>query len=379
MTTSPISNARMTLRSVANFLLLRHLWRSHGPFYVCAKVFVATILIIVCDRHITRNPDSISSVFNAVLFVAPVTLRGLTTALNIYVAAIFGGVLGTIGNILIPDPITTFYRVPLALAFTYYFFCLAGKQDDVAALTSAYFSALFVQLLLLPYPPLEPVISFAHWPWVHTLIIRGLSIFTALIFVTLTNFVFSGLFYKRIFRKRIRNLQGVMPDMLLSIAQDPNPLRVSTANALLVDLLQDLDTAMIERSFLHRNADVGVLEKDKFIAHLYFKLLNLFTFMGFQRDVMSEKEVRLMDSYCHRIGLLLRQVVICPAQFKVPSSRADSLSASITPIAPNIFDVESFHILAYSMNLTLHSLVELKSKLSKDHGNLVEAIDDKIV
>ncbi len=167
-----------------------------------------TLVLTLAINLGTQCQDHVSSTFTSYLVVSSVVSQGLRTGFHVFWAGILGSLFGMIslavwglanapfGNAFATDALP-WLRVPLTMAVATYTLFLLRQFDNPAANTTAVFSALYVQLAAVPYPPM------ADYPtWAQVLVTRILALSTGVLAATLINVLVSGFFYSSIFRNQ---------------------------------------------------------------------------------------------------------------------------------------------------------------------------------
>jgi len=81
-------------------LTLKRISNSHSPYIIIFKVFFAIFLAIIADIYISKNPDSVSSAFTAILCISSTVTRGIKACVSTFLMCCIGAVVSTLGNII---------------------------------------------------------------------------------------------------------------------------------------------------------------------------------------------------------------------------------------------------------------------------------------
>ncbi|ORX84592.1 hypothetical protein BCR32DRAFT_325847 [Anaeromyces robustus] len=81
-------------------ITLKRISNSHSPYIIILKVFFAIFLALVSDIFITKNPDSVSSTFTAILCISPIVTKGIKSCISTFLMCCIGAVVSTLGNII---------------------------------------------------------------------------------------------------------------------------------------------------------------------------------------------------------------------------------------------------------------------------------------
>jgi len=88
------------LRKLSSDLRLRRINDSHSPFVILLKVFFAVFLALIADFYISKNPDSVSSTFNAILCISTTVTKGIKACISTLYMCCIGAVVSTLANII---------------------------------------------------------------------------------------------------------------------------------------------------------------------------------------------------------------------------------------------------------------------------------------
>jgi hypothetical protein len=189
---------------------LEHTLEDDAPGFCIVKTALVIILALLIDRG-TRNPDSITTCFVAVLGITPFMSTGKRIALSTLVCGLLGAVIGTLisaATYLPPadDPSNWMYllSVPWSVCTTRYVLYLIA-YDDPSSKATGLFSALFVILVKFPYPPIAayvPLTDSRGLIW-QTLLVRVIALSTAVFVSFVVNFAVSALAPTAIFKTQL--------------------------------------------------------------------------------------------------------------------------------------------------------------------------------
>ncbi|ORX58603.1 hypothetical protein BCR36DRAFT_366822 [Piromyces finnis] len=73
---------------------------SYSPYLVLLKVFFAIFLALLFDTYITKNPDSVSSAFTAILCISTTVTRGIKACVSTFLMCCIGAIVSSLGNII---------------------------------------------------------------------------------------------------------------------------------------------------------------------------------------------------------------------------------------------------------------------------------------
>jgi hypothetical protein len=196
---------------LSNILLVDQ-WTDFGPWYIILKVLLSAMLALGINLG-TQCQDNISATFTAFLVVSPVVSQGLRTGFHVFWAGILGSTFGMISLAIwglanspnFPSESLPWLRVPLTMAAATYALFVLNQFGNPPAATTAVFSALYVQLAAVPYPPMsaDPI-------WAQVLVTRILALSTGVLAATVVNILLSGLFYTWIFRNQEFSIERQM-------------------------------------------------------------------------------------------------------------------------------------------------------------------------
>ena len=182
-----------------NRLKLDHLVADNAPGFILLKTVIVIVVALLIDKG-TRNPDSVTTTFVAVLSLAAYIHVGVELAKQTLVGGLLGAVIGTLiaaacylPPSVDPEKWMRLLSVPLSVGLTQYIMMFGGIESP-AGLTSGLFSSLFVVLIPFAYPPLVgivPVDDPRNIIW-QTLLVRVIALLTAVVSAYLVNMVISA-------------------------------------------------------------------------------------------------------------------------------------------------------------------------------------------
>lgn len=227
--------------------------------FLAAKAALACLVALLLDR-LVGNPDSVSSTFVAVLCVSPVILMGLRQAWSQLVGSVLGGIWGALALQL---DLPVLAGVPLAVG-------LAILTVYLARVPSGYPIAAFTALYLILVPRDTPL---------DTLGVRLLAVSCGATAGFLVNLVVSAIFYRGIFRDRLRLAERQVRE-LLGAAVRGGPDAAEPGFALLAGLQGDLGQALEELRWRRAwTTHAAIQEMWSRVEHLRF-LLHLASNVG---------------------------------------------------------------------------------------------------
>jgi hypothetical protein len=201
------------------------------PVLHLAKAIFAPALALFIDQW-TKNPDSVTSVFFALLCISPTVLIGWQVGVGVFLASMIGTFWGLVFrvmfcgiNCLSPPLLSTtdqwllLVRVPISVAVSIYSLMVVGWSDP-GRLSSGFFSALFVQLVHFSWA-YQPI-WFNDKAILATGLVRLIAIPTGVLAALVANAVVSYFFVGMIFRKRRKSIQRLIRGTIDIIDSDPN-------------------------------------------------------------------------------------------------------------------------------------------------------------
>jgi len=305
------------LKKLFNELRLQRIIDSHSPYVIILKVFFAVFLALIADHYISKNPDSVSSTFTAILCISTTVTKGIKACMSTFFMCCIGAIVSTLFNIICGTDTIFFWRVPLGTAITYYIMLLCRMEDDIGGLSAGAFSAIFVQLTLFEYTPL---IDHTDKKWLHTFVVRLLSVFTGCVSSFIVNCIFDVVYYKFFFKTKILHFSNHITLLLHEYINEPRSQFLESRYQILNGFITDINHAIGEinyfifkgKSFVHLFYRAEDLENYKNLLYAYLGLLNNFTFLGYQKDIMNEKEIEtvrrvvkrcIMKLYSHQFHI----------------------------------------------------------------------------
>ncbi len=193
--------------------------------FLVVKAALACLVALLLDE-LLGNPDSVSSTFAAVLCVSPVLLMGLRQAGSILAGSVFGGIWGAV---VLLAGLPAIPGVPLAVG-------LAILTSYGARAPSGYPIAAFTALYLILVPRATPL---------ETLGVRLLAVSSGAAAGFAVNLLVSAVFYRRIFRDRLKLVEQKIFDLLPAAARR-GPDAAESGFALLSSVQGDLTQALEE-------------------------------------------------------------------------------------------------------------------------------------
>lgn len=304
-------------KKLSNDLILKRISNSHSPYIILLKVFFAIFLALLADTYISKNPDSVSSTFTAILCISTTVTKGIKACISTFLMCCIGAIVSTLGNIICGEDAIFIWRVPLGTAITYYLMFLCHMEDDVGGLSAGAFSAIFVQLTLFQY---NPLIKYTGKKWLHTFVVRLLSVFTGCVSSFIVNSFFDIIYYKFFFKTKLQHFSNNVTLYLHEFINEPENYLLESKYQLLNDLIVDINFAIDEinfvffkgKSFIHYINRTEELENYKNLIYAYLRLLNHLSFLGYQKEIMNEEEIEtvkkvvkqcIMKLYSHQFHM----------------------------------------------------------------------------
>jgi len=232
------------------------------------------------DRF-TKNPDSVTSCFTGMLCISMTPIAGFREGKGNFM----GSMIGTFWGLLIPLLFNGFHfgattisqpwwvlvvRIPVAVMITCY--TMFFLNNNIGALTNAYFSAVYVGLVQYKWQYLPSWIN-DDYIVVSTIIVRVLAITTAVVLAVFVNALLSGPLMHFMFRSRLRRIEKVISDTINSVDENPYGDDIQEIFHELTCLLKDLSVAegeLFARSCFrgddHDFYDIG--NKSRTLLHL---------------------------------------------------------------------------------------------------------------
>lgn len=245
-----------------------------SKYFIIKAAIAVFVAYLISNNNPFLRKDTISVLFGMMLTLEPVNLTGILGGLRQLYATIIGAVFSSIIIYFIGiNPVS----VALAVAFSIYV-CLKinyRKVSPVAIFTSIYMTQ-YIQLDALGNPSIFLTLSLR----------LGALVFGILIAVFI-NFIFSFIYYKKIWDKRVIflleesniNLNLILDDNILKVVNSlPNSFNnIEWVYSMYRDMLQEYkmlrrDTGEIDkydnifksiRAIAHCNYDMGIYLLDK--------------------------------------------------------------------------------------------------------------------
>ncbi|ORX58602.1 hypothetical protein BCR36DRAFT_366821 [Piromyces finnis] len=170
-------------------------------------------------------------------------------------------------------------------------------EDDVGGLSAGAFSAIFVQLTLFEY---NPLVEYTDKKWLHTFVVRLLSVFTGCVSSFIINSVFDIVYYKLFFKAKLKHFSNSITMCLHDFINEPENYFLELKYQLLNDIIVDINYAINEinfsifkgNSFIHYTNSEADLKNYKNLVYSYLRLLNHLSFLGYQKETLSEEEIK---------------------------------------------------------------------------------------
>ena len=208
------------------------------PFFLAGKSGASCALALLIVDALSV-PDLVTAAFVAILCCSPGALMGLRTSLEQLTGSALGGLFGTLAAVLALPLVA---GVPLAVTFAILgTYAIGFSQGTVAAA----FTALFVQIVTFG----EPLHTFGYR--LEAVGIAALSAF-------IVNVAVSAFFYRSLFRKRLRKVQGRV-DELVALAAEQGPGVMHSVFAVLSQLDLELSQALRELSWRRNESTSEIL------------------------------------------------------------------------------------------------------------------------
>ncbi|ELR19793.1 uncharacterized protein ACA1_201610 [Acanthamoeba castellanii str. Neff] len=282
------------------------------------NVALASALVLLVNM-VTRNPDTLSSVFVSYLCISPLTRAGFTMSNNLFLSNLIGTVIGTLvtGVVYVEpgaDEQLLWIKVPLAVSITLYAL-LVVRRYSPGDISGGLFSALFIQVKTFEYEPIEdyiedlplPIVTpQRHTKWqrhevVSTLVVRIIALSTSVVCASLVNFLVSGGAIDRIFKARLYFTEKMIQKAFSSISVVPTSFIAQESFRQTV--------ALIEREWTATQKTKDLLGTIQHRAEAVFRLLNLqvtLCLLSREPGVTHEEEEALSTllRYSHACNLI---------------------------------------------------------------------------
>lgn len=292
-------------------LLLRNVLRPNAPIADILKVALASALVLLVNM-VTRNPDTLSSVFVSYLCISPLTRAGFTMSNNLFLSNLIGTVIGTLvtGVVYVEpgaDEQLLWIKVPLAVSITLYAL-LVVRRYSPGDISGGLFSALFIQVKTFEYEPIEDYIEdLPRHEVVSTLVVRIIALSTSVVCASLVNFLVSGGAIDRIFKARLYFTEKMIQKAFSSISVVPTSFIAQESFRQTVALIEDAKNAKREWTATQKTKDLlGTIQHR---AEAVFRLLNLqvtLCLLSREPGVTHEEEEALSTllRYSHACNLI---------------------------------------------------------------------------
>ena len=92
-------------------LLLNHVVMHTNPWIYLFKCAVAIAVVLIFDQRVTKQPDSVTSLFTALLCLGPTVLLGSKAGMDIFIASMIGTMWGSLCTVIFHmrgDPVLHF-------------------------------------------------------------------------------------------------------------------------------------------------------------------------------------------------------------------------------------------------------------------------------
>lgn len=83
-----------------NKLLLNHVVMHTNPFIYLAKCAIVIAVVLLFDQRVTKQPDSVTSLFTALLCLGPTVLLGSKAGMDIFIASMIGTAWGSLCTVI---------------------------------------------------------------------------------------------------------------------------------------------------------------------------------------------------------------------------------------------------------------------------------------
>lgn len=83
-----------------NKLLLNHVVMHTNPFIYLAKCAMVIAVVLLFDQRVTKQPDSVTSLFTALLCLGPTVLLGSKAGMDIFIASMIGTAWGSLCTVI---------------------------------------------------------------------------------------------------------------------------------------------------------------------------------------------------------------------------------------------------------------------------------------
>jgi hypothetical protein len=380
-------------------ILLVNKWRDFGPWYIVLKVFLSAMLGLAINLG-TQCQDNISTAFTSFLVVSPIVSQGLLNGLHILWAGVLGSAFGMIslavwglanstGDAFANDSLP-WLRVPLTMAVAAYSLFVLDQFTNPSAVTTAVFSALYVQLAAVPYPPMasDPI-------WAQVLVTRILALTTGVVAGTVVNVLLSGAFYDWIFKNQSYSTDAKLLDCL------PKLLACDFSGeyifSVLLSRITDAEAAIRELTWVSRmvTCDARLAKRSHVrltnyvtILKLYLNLASLYGFVGksfsstdevgnMVKEILAETTVRLNDILGWSSGVSTTGISLTDANFSLVHPVASDLPSKtgntlVSDVKTKVLAKHGYTELDPSVHSIMVSLDNLVKQLLSVYFGMVE-------
>lgn len=300
---------------IKNRLSLSHVIYTTNPYIHIIKCCLVCVVVLLVDFKVTKQPDSLTSLFTALLCISPTVLLGWSAGLSIFSASMIGTFYGSIITIIFHikgdyvlhfdgysilgnDPQTCLLspncviyqwlllaKLSLGIAVTTYTLFVM-KREDSGSLATGFFSSFYVQLVPQTWSFALNQPSIDWWTnnnVITTVIVRIIATATGLVAALIINALISGIFMQRIFLKRLCLIEKTIIETIDTSETDPSNIKIQIMFDLLFGWLNDVTMAINEANLRHTLYIDRLCGDDRAqLKALHDKVINIFNLMTVQ-------------------------------------------------------------------------------------------------